>query len=96
MFSLSSKPAVRHAISMTMGIGAAVGLFLLMQGLISQRDVSLYLDRSAPIPEFIRLNAPEEVITHTMVSAWQMRGYMLSETGRPREAFDAFEKAPWL
>ncbi|WP_291323137.1 energy transducer TonB [Desulfonatronospira sp.] len=62
MYSLSSKAAARHAISMTMGIGVAVGLFLLMQGLISQRDVSLYLDRSAPIPEFIRLDAPDEVI----------------------------------
>ncbi|GAB6057557.1 energy transducer TonB [Desulfonatronum parangueonense] len=53
---------VRHGVCLALGVAAALGLFLLMQGMISRGEMDHQLQRRVPLPNFIRMDQPDEIV----------------------------------
>lgn len=53
---------IRRGVSLLGGILAALGLFLLMNGLISREEAGISQFKQMPMPQFIRAEEPEEKV----------------------------------
>jgi len=52
----------RHGASLLLGVAVSLGLFLLMQGMVSRGEHVHQLHRRIPLPDFIRMDQTEQVV----------------------------------
>ncbi|WP_031387188.1 energy transducer TonB [Desulfonatronum thiodismutans] len=53
---------VRFGVSLVLGLLAAVGLFLLMNFLVSRGEAGIEAQRREPLPQFIRMDDQEQIV----------------------------------
>ncbi|GEM_PF-2271705 len=56
------RKTLRYAICLVGGTCAALGLFLLMQGLIGRSEANISNQKNFAIPQFIRMDQPEDAV----------------------------------